>query len=48
MSEAINRLSQEVNNAVNENLSGVQDHVNITLQVSCYALHVFSFNFTIQ
>jgi hypothetical protein len=34
MTEAINNLSQEVNNAVNESLSGVQDYVNITLQVT--------------
>jgi hypothetical protein len=34
MPEAINRLAQEVNNAVNENLSDVQDYVNITLQVA--------------
>lgn len=36
MSEAINRLAQEVNNAVNENLSDVQDYVNITLQKDYY------------
>lgn len=34
MTEAINNLSQEVNNAVNESLAGVQDYVNITLQVT--------------
>lgn len=44
MSEAINRLSHEVNNAVNENLSGVQDYVNVTLQVFHYALHGIAFN----
>lgn len=34
MTDAIHKLSQEVNRAVNENLEGVQDYVNITLQVS--------------
>ena len=34
MTDAINNLSQEVNNAVNESLAGVQDYVNITLQVA--------------
>lgn len=34
MSEVLQKLSQEVNHAVNENLEGVQDYVNITLQVS--------------
>jgi hypothetical protein len=33
MSEMINKLSQEVNNAVTESMSDVQDYVNITLQV---------------
>lgn len=44
MSDSVNRLSQEVNNAVNENLSGVQDYVNITLQVLYCVFPVFSFN----
>ncbi|XP_024360441.1 uncharacterized protein [Physcomitrium patens] len=36
MSESLNRLSQEVNHAVTENLAEVQDYVNITLQKEYY------------
>lgn len=43
MTEAINNLSQEVNNAVNESLAGVQDYVNITLQVTNISLYHLSF-----
>ncbi|KAH8932462.1 hypothetical protein BDL97_19G073200 [Sphagnum fallax] len=44
MSEMINKLSQEVNNAVTESMSDVQDYVNITLQKEYYRCGYECFN----
>jgi len=48
MTEAVHKLSQEVNHAVNENLAGVQDYVNITLQVSSRFLWINFWSFSVS